>query len=118
MIRVLDSIHAVDPAQAKADGFTAFMGYLVGNYPLTAAEVSAGVLFVMNGYLFQATAAGTSATNFIGWAAFNTTEFGNTTDGTITWQCLGKAGLMRFSFANVSASSQSVSAQDYEFFQA
>lgn len=86
-------------------------------FTLTAANVSAGVLFVMNGYLFQATAAGTSATNFIGWAAFNTTKFGNTTDGTITWQCLGKAGLMRFSFANVSASSQSVSAQDYEFFQ-
>lgn len=83
----------------------------------TQFTITAVTYFVMNGYLFVSTTTGQSATSFIGWAAFNTTKGTTTTDGSIVWTCLGKAGLVRFSFANVSGSTQTPAAQSYALFQ-
>jgi hypothetical protein len=85
----------------------------------TQASVATGTYMVMNGYLFVATQATTSntATTFIGWTAFNTTKGKTTTDGSVTWTCLGKAGLIRFQFGNVNASAKIPTASDYEIFQ-
>ena len=85
----------------------------------TQATVAPGTYMVMNGYLFVATqaASNTTATTFIGWAAFNTTKNATTADGNVTWTCLGKAGLIRFDFGNVSGSSVTPTAMSYELFQ-
>lgn len=73
--------------------------------------------FVMNGYLFWATASGTTAATFIGLSAFNITPGGTTTDGTVTWTCIGKAVLVLGHFANVSSSTATPVAQQYDIFQ-
>lgn len=88
-------------------------------YPGVSTGVTQGTssYFVMNGYLFWATASGTTAATFIGFSAFNITPGGTTTDGTVTWTCIGKAVLVRAHFANVSASTATPVAQQYDFFQ-
>lgn len=86
-------------------------------YPGTSQVVSAGTYIVLNGYVFVAAVGGTTASTFIGFSAFSTTKYANTTDGTVTWQCLGKAALLRFQFANVSGSGAVPVAQTYELFQ-
>jgi hypothetical protein len=85
----------------------------------TQATVAPSTYMVMNGYLFvstQATSTTTAAT-FIGWSAFNTIKGKSTTDGNVTWLCLGKAGLVRFQFGNVSSGSVTPTAMTYELFQ-
>jgi hypothetical protein len=85
----------------------------------TQASVAPGTYMVMNGYLFVATQTGSqnTATTFIGFSAFNTTKGKTTTDGSVTWLCLGKAGLVRFQFGNVSGSPVTPTAMTYELFQ-
>jgi len=88
-------------------------------YPGTSTGVTQGVssYFVMNGYLFWATASGTTASTFPGYAAFSTKVGGTTTDGTVTWTCLGKAVLVRAHFMNATASAAYPAAQEYDLFQ-
>lgn len=83
----------------------------------TQFTINAITYFVMNGYLYVSTVEGQSAATFIGTAAFPTVKGKTVADGAITWMCLGKAGLVRFSFSNLSASTQSPAAQSYELFQ-
>ena len=83
--------------------------------------VNPGSFMVMNGYLFVASNAGGAAapvaTTFIGWAAFNTTKYATTTDGTVVWICLGKAAVVRSVFGNLSASAAAPAPQTYELFE-
>jgi hypothetical protein len=74
----------------------------------------------MNGYLFeaiQAASASTAATTFIGWSAFNLSKGSTTTDGSVTWLSYGKAGLIRFSFGNVTGTAAQVTAREYSTYQ-
>ena len=109
----------------RSDGTTETAGIVLSHldciapeYPGTGASVTAGPTsyFVMNGYLFEATTGGTTASTFIGFSAFNTVKGGTTVDNTVTWTCLGKAALIRFLFGNVSGSTAIPVAQTYELF--
>ena len=88
-------------------------------YPGTSTGVTQGVssYMVLNGYLFWATASGTTASTFIGFGAFNITKGGTTTDGTVTWTCLGKAVLVRAHFMNATGSAAYPAVQEYDLFQ-
>lgn len=92
-------------------------GYTQPVYPGVSTVVAAGAWMVLNGYLFLATAGGTTAAAFIGFSAFNTAKFANTTDGTVTWQCYGKAGLVNAVFSNLSGSAAVPAAQSYNFWE-
>jgi hypothetical protein len=91
--------------------------YIGGVSPYTATAVSLGTYMVMNGYLFQATVSGTTATAFIGFAAFNLTKGATTTDGSVTWTSFGKAALVRAHFANVTSGSLTPVTQSYDLFE-
>jgi hypothetical protein len=90
-------------------------------YPGTSAAVLAGTtpasFFVMNGYGFQATTSGTTASSFIGFANFKTAKGATTTDGSVVWTALGKVALIRARFANLSASPATPAAQEYDFWE-
>lgn len=86
-------------------------------YPGTSQSVSAGAYMVMNGYLFVAAVGGTTAATFIGFSKFNLTKAATTTDGTVTWESLGKAALIRFLFSNASGSAATPVAQTYDIFE-
>jgi hypothetical protein len=110
----------------RSDGTTETAGIVLSHldcispeYPgvSTAVSVGPGSFFVMNGYLFEATTAGTTAVTFIGYSKFNTTEGATTTDGTVVWTSHGKAALIRFLFGNVSGSAATPVAQTYELFE-
>jgi hypothetical protein len=110
----------------RSDGTTETAGIVLSHldcispeYPGTAQVVTAGPTsyFVMNGYLFEATTGGTTATTFIGASAFNTTKGKTTADGSVVWTSLGKAALIRFLFGNVSVSAATPVAQAYELFE-
>ena len=96
-----------------------YPGATPGVSTYTSVSVNNGVYMVMNGYLFQATqaGAGTTATAFIGWAAFKTTEGATTTDGTVTWTSKGKAGLVRAHFGNITAGALVPATQQVDLFQ-
>jgi hypothetical protein len=99
-------------------GITATMiGYQMPLYPGTSASVSVGAYMILNSYLFVCTTAGTTASTFIGFSAFTTTRLGTTTDGTVTWTCLSKAGLINLRFSNASGSAAAPVAQEMDFFQ-
>ena len=84
----------------------------------TQATVASGTYMVMNGNLFVSTSASNStATTFIGAAAFAVAKGTTVTDGSVTWLCLGKAGLVRFQYGNVSATPTVPVAQTWELFQ-
>jgi hypothetical protein len=102
------------------------MDFIQPAYPGTAIAsgtnqsnwvVTAGSWMVLNGYLFYATVGGAVASQFIGFQNFNLTEGATTIDGSVTWTCRGKAGLVRTLFSNNSASTQTPAAQTYMFFQ-
>jgi hypothetical protein len=71
----------------------------------------------MNGYLFQATTSGTTATTFIGFSAFNLTKGATTPDGSVVWTSFGKATLVRARFANVSTTAATPNDQQYDFWE-
>jgi hypothetical protein len=88
--------------------------------PVTASQ-SLPVYFAMNGYLFKAVTTGTTAAPFIGFSAFNTTQFGTTTDGTVTWMCFGHQILVRCHFGNnttTPVAGLQPAAQEYDLFLA
>jgi len=115
---VLNHLDFIQPVYPGASGQPAG-GTNPPSATYTQASVATGTYMVMNGYLFVATQATTSntATTFIGWSAFNTTTGKTTTDGSVTWTCLGKAGLVRFDFGNVTSSAHTPTATTYELFQ-
>ncbi len=85
----------------------------------TQVSVGNGAYMVMNGNLFvavQATSAST-ATTFVGGAAFNVSRGTAVADGSVSWLALGKAGLVRFSFDNVTSSAATPTAREYDIFQ-
>jgi hypothetical protein len=86
-------------------------------YPGVNTSVALGVYMVMANTLYLATATGTTATTFIGGAAFNQTKGATTTDGTVTWTSYGKATLIRVHISNSSASAAIPTAQEYDFFE-
>lgn len=90
-------------------------------YPGLGASVTASIAtpiyFVMNSFLFVASATGTTAAAFIGFANFNQTRYGVTTDGTVKWTCLGRASLVRCHFGNNTAASLTPATQEYDLFQ-
>jgi hypothetical protein len=85
-------------------------------YPGTSASVSLGGSMVMNGYLYLATTAGTTASTFPGGAAFNQAQSKTTTDGTVVWTSYGKAVQIRLRFTNGSGTAAIPQAQEYDFF--
>lgn len=93
------------------------MDFIQPVYPGVSTVVAANSWMVMNGYLFNATTGGTTASTFIGFSAFNTTKGATTTDGTVVWTSYGKAGLIRSVISNVYASTATPAAQAFEFFQ-
>lgn len=110
----------------RSDGTTETAGIVLSKidciqpeYPGAGQAVTSAsnTWFVMNGYLFLCTTSGTTASPFIGFAAFNKTKGATTTDGTAVWTSYGKAALLRFLFGNVSASPATPVAQTYELFQ-
>ena len=85
----------------------------------TQVSVGNGAYMVMNGNLFvavQATSAST-ATTFVGGAAFNVSRGTTVTDGSVSWLALGKAGLLRFDFDNVTSGTLTPAAREYDVFQ-
>lgn len=85
----------------------------------TQVSVLPGAWMVLNGNLFQAVnlvSASTAAT-FVGAAAFAVTKGALVTDGSVTWQAFGKAGLIRMSFANTETTSRVPACQSWEIFQ-
>jgi len=93
------------------------VGFQMPLYPGTSQSVSLAAYMVMNSFLFVCTAAGTTASTFIGGPAFATAKNATTTDGTVTWTCLGKAGLINLRFVNGAGSAAAPSAQEMDFFQ-
>ena len=86
-------------------------------YPGTSQSVSLGVYMFLAYTLFLCTASGTTASTFIGGAAFNKTKASTTTDGTVTWTSLGEQGLIRLRLINASGSGAIPIAQEMDFFQ-
>lgn len=86
-------------------------------YPGTSTVVATNAYMELNGYLFQATAGGTTAAKFIGFANFNTVKGAVTTDGSVVWTARGKAALIRLVFANVTVGTLTPTAMTYEFFE-
>jgi hypothetical protein len=90
-------------------------------YPGVGVVVTAGTTpasyMILNGYLFQATASGTTAATFIGFSKFNTTKGATTTDGTVVWTSFGKAAIIRARFANSSLVAATPVAQEYDWFE-
>jgi len=115
---VLNHLDFVQPVYPGASGQPAG-GTNPPSATYTQATLGPNVYMVMNGYLFVSTQATstTTATAFIGWSAFNTTKGQSTTDGNVTWLCLGKAGLVRFQFGNVAVGNHTPTAMTYELFQ-
>lgn len=74
--------------------------------------------FAINGNLYVAKVAGTTAAAFIGAAAFNVSKFQTVVDGTVTWLCLGKATLVRAHFNNASGTPAAPVTQEYDLFEA
>lgn len=114
----------------NADGISENLGIVLNHidfiqpvYPGTAnqpqASAASGSFMVMNGYLFEAVQAASASTaaTFIGFSAFKLAKGSQTTDGNVTWQSYGKAGLARFQFSNVSTSPSTPAARAYELFQ-
>jgi hypothetical protein len=115
---VLNHLDFIQPVYPGASGQPAG-GTTPPSATYTQATVAPGTYMVMNGYLFIATQATstTTAATFIGWSAFNTIKGKTTTDGNVTWTSLGKAGLIRFDFGNVSTGTLTPTALTYELFQ-
>lgn len=86
----------------------------------TQVSVGNGAYMVMNGNLFvavQATSAST-ATTFVGASAFAVAKGTTVTDGSVSWLALGKAGLLRFDFDNVTGTAGlTPAAREYDAFQ-
>ena len=95
------------------------MDCIAPEYPGTGEAVTedSNTWFVMNGYLFLCTTSGTTASTFIGFAAFNTTFGATTTDGTAVWTCFGKAALVTATFVNATSGSLTPATQSYDLFQ-
>ena len=95
------------------------MDCIAPEYPGTGEAVTedSNTWFVMNGYLFLCTTSGTTASTFIGFAAFNTTFGATTTDGTAVWTCFGKATLVTATFVNATSGSLTPATQSYDLFQ-
>jgi hypothetical protein len=93
------------------------IGFQAPLYPGTSQSVSLLAYMTMNSYLFICTAAGTTAATFIGGPAFATAKGATTTDGTVTWTCLGKAGLINLRYVNGSGSAAAPAAQEMDFLQ-
>src|ERR1700676_60782 len=113
---------------ARPNGTTETAGIVVDGidciapvYPGTSTVVAAGFTpvsyMVMNGYVFGATTAGTTAATFIGFSKFNTAKGATTTDGTVVWTSFGKAVIVRIRFANVSAVAATPAAQEYDIWE-
>jgi hypothetical protein len=79
--------------------------------------VNAGSWTVINGYLYQATVGGAVGSTFPTTFAANTAKGSTVTDGSVTWTCFGKAGVIRAVFGNLSGSAAIPAAQAYELFQ-
>lgn len=90
---------------------------LTGGATYTSSAISAGAYAVLNGYLFVASVGGNTASAFIGFSAFNLAKGATTTDGTVTWQSLGKSALIKLRFANASATPAIPAAQTYTLFE-
>lgn len=86
-------------------------------YPGTSQSVALQAYMVMNSTLYICSAAGTTASTFIGGPAFNRTKAATTTDGTVTWLSLGQASLIRLRFINASGGALTPIAQEMDFFQ-
>ena len=106
-----------EPAGIAIDNVDCIAPLYPGVNTVVVAGQTASAYFVMNGYLFQATTGGTTATTFIGWPAFNTIKGATTTDGTVVWTSKGKAVLVRIRFANYSTTPASPVPQEYDLFE-
>ena len=96
------------------------MDCIAPEYPGVGESVTddSNIWFVMNGYLFLCTTSGTTASTFIGFAAFNTTFGATTTDGSAVWTSYGKATLVTATFVNsTAATSLTPATQSYDLFQ-
>jgi len=109
---------------ARPDNLTETSGIVLGGmdciqpvYPGTSTVVATNAYTVLNGYLFQATTGGTTATKFIGFQNFNTVIGKTTADGTVVWTSRGKAALVRVRFANVGVAPATPVAQTYALWQ-
>lgn len=89
----------------------------------TASSATTGPVqttyMVLNGILFAAIYGGTTASTFIGSAAFqNVPRFSTVVDGTVTWMSMGRAVLIRFHFGNTTGSIIVPAVQEYDLFAA
>jgi hypothetical protein len=81
-----------------------------------------GTYVVVNGYLYVATQSGSANTastfsaQYAGFAAAQT-KGATFTDGSVVWQSLGKAALVRVHFGNVTGSAATPAAQQYDLFE-
>jgi hypothetical protein len=90
-------------------------------YPGTSqpvvADFTPAAYIVLNGYLYKATTAGTTAATFIGIKAFNFAKGATTTDGGVVWTSQGRAAIIRVRYANSSLVSATPVAQEYDWFE-
>jgi hypothetical protein len=107
----------IEPAGIAIDNVDCISPEYPGVSTAVTASYAVSSYFVMNGYLFQATTGGTTATTFIGFNAFNLTKGATTTDGTVVWTSHGKAVLVRARFANYSTTPATPVAQEYDFWE-
>ena len=107
----------VEPAGIAIDNVDCIAPVYPGTSTAVAATFNASAYMVLNGYAYQATTGGTTASTFIGTAAFKTAKGATTTDGTVVWTSLGKAVFIRARFANFSTSPATPVAQEYDFWE-
>jgi hypothetical protein len=87
-----------------------------GTSQAVVADYTPAAYIVLNGYLYKATVAGTTASTFIGIKAFNFAKGATTIDGSVTWTSQGRAAIIRVRYANSSLVAATPVAQEYDWF--
>lgn len=95
-----------------------YPGATPGASTYTQVAVTPGTYMQMNGNLFISTlATNSTASTFVGGAAFNVAKGATVVDGSVTWLCLGKAQVVRAHFINNGSNAQTPVQQEMDIFQ-
>jgi hypothetical protein len=118
--QVQKEVNWIRPASsADAAGISPGLMDCVGPLWVLNTAFAAGAFILVNRTVFICTVAGTSFNGAIP-AGLTTrpAKYTNVTDGTVTWQSLGEASLVRARWNNTTGSAGAPIAQEYDLFQA
>jgi hypothetical protein len=107
---------ATETAGITIDGCDCNAPVYPGISTAVVADYTPAAYMVLNGYLYKATTAGTTASTFIGIKAFNFAKGATTTDGSVVWTSQGRAAIIRVRYANSSLAAATPVAQEYDWF--